>query len=131
MAMQPQEQKEHRQTIRERILAALQEAGKEGITGVELSPITWRFGDVIHRLRRDGHIIETVKHQGVEPDTYVYKRGPLPALEAQAAPKAAPMVGICECGHTASQHRYEAHPAFHAFTTLTVYAQPQPPKEKP
>jgi hypothetical protein len=61
-------QRENTKTLR--VKRALRKAGTVGMSNLELSKITLRYGSVIHRLRKKGFDIETVP---VNPSTGYYK----------------------------------------------------------
>lgn len=58
---------------KERILEMLKRAGADGCTSETLNRVAFRYASVIHRLRRDGYLIETADRHNTELARYIYK----------------------------------------------------------
>ena len=48
-------------THKEKVLACLKIAGGAGVTNIHLNQIHFRYGASIHRLRKEGYDIETIR----------------------------------------------------------------------
>ena len=71
--LDPKAKAEKRIGQAEIILAMLQGAGANGVTSEEMNRVAFRYADCIFRLRKGGHLIETVGRRGTELCRYVYK----------------------------------------------------------
>ncbi len=69
------EQSEKRITKKTRILALLEGQGRA--TQQQLNDISYRYGAILHTLRGEGHVIETVQIK-IGHFNYIYKGKPTP-----------------------------------------------------
>lgn len=112
MSLEPKERAASRLSIQDQVLRVLKEARAKGVTGAELTPISWRFGGAIHALRQKGWAIKTLDQEGTDVARYVLEPGvevpnrQLDALAARPPFKAAAgfVVGLCECHHVRGAH---------------------------
>ena len=49
-----------RKSKSQQVFEALQKAGKHGVDNRQLNKIMFRYGSVLHRLRQEGHNVQTV-----------------------------------------------------------------------
>jgi hypothetical protein len=77
------ESKARQSTQKETVLKMLQEAGEQGVTNTKLRRVALRFTSIIHLLKKDGYIIETVS-DGDGVYRYVLKGKTEPVKESSA-----------------------------------------------
>lgn len=56
-----------------KVLQALKDGGGAGVSNWDLNQITFRYGAVIHRLRKEGHMIDTIKLNNNGGYKFVYR----------------------------------------------------------
>jgi len=112
MSLTAKDRATSRLSIQDQVLAALQAAGRAGVSGEALAPISWRFGGAIHALRQKGWAIQTKDQPGTDGKLYVLDStiekpsGQLDALAPRPPfrPAAGMVTGVCECHHVRGAH---------------------------